>query len=206
MNCDRIAASYRWMEYAVFGRQLERRRRAFLSEVSLARRVLALGDGDGRALAALAAAAPGARIDYVDSSARMLDLARARARAGAGRIEYLRADARCFFETTAREQSYDLIVTHFFLDCFDDRELPVLIERASFATAPSARWIVSEFRPSHPAARFLIAIMYRFFAAATGLKTRRLADHHPHLARQGFRLERAEHGWAGMLASELWVR
>ncbi len=52
VNCDRIARWYRWIEYAGFGRALERRREAFLDDVSDARRVLALGDGDGRALAA----------------------------------------------------------------------------------------------------------------------------------------------------------
>ena len=76
MNCDRIARWYRWIEYAGFGRTLERRRQAFLSDLADARRVLALGDGDGRALAPLLAAAPYARVDYIDVSARMLELAR----------------------------------------------------------------------------------------------------------------------------------
>jgi len=203
MNCDRIAKWYRWLEYAVFGPALERRREAFLPDISRARRVLALGDGDGRALAALVAAAPQARVDYVDSSARMLALARARA--GTDRVDYHNADARLWKIGGARS-GYDLIVTHFFLDCLNDEELPSLVKNTSRAAAPSARWIVSEFRPANPAARFLIAVMYWFFARATGLQTHRLADHHPHLLRHGFRLRRAEHRWAGMLASELWVR
>jgi ubiquinone/menaquinone biosynthesis C-methylase UbiE len=201
MNCDRIAALYRWLEYAVFGRALERRRAAFLAEVSPARRVLALGDGDGRALAALVAAAPSARVDYIDSSAKMLELARARA--GTDRVDYRQADA---LTSELGESEYDLIVTHFFLDCFDDAELRALVQTTARAAAPAARWIVSEFRPATVHARLLIAVMYAFFRNATGLKTRRLADHHPHLLRQGFRLEQAERAWAGMLASELWVR
>jgi len=79
VNCDPIARWYRWFEYAGFGRALERRREAFLSDVADARRVLTLGDGDGRALEKLLAAAPHARVDYIDVSARMLQLARARA-------------------------------------------------------------------------------------------------------------------------------
>ena len=61
MNCDPIARCYRWVEYQPLGR------------------VLALGDGDGRALAALLRANSGAAIDYVDLSPRMVELARARA-------------------------------------------------------------------------------------------------------------------------------
>ncbi len=189
------------MEYAAFGRALERRRAAFLGAAYTARRVLALGDGDGRALAALLAAAPRARIDYVDASAKMMALARARA--GTHRVNYRRADARAL---RLRNSQYDLVVTHFFLDCFNDAELSALVERTARAAAPSARWIVSEFRPATLFARLLIALMYAFFRGATGLATRRLADHHPHLACNGFRLQRVERTWGGMLASELWVR
>jgi SAM-dependent methyltransferase len=215
MNCDRIAVLYRWLEYGVFGRALQRRRAAFLAQASRARRVLTLGDGDGRALAALVAAAPSARVDYVDSSARMLELAQARA--GTDRVRYRQADARKidFAEfgefgeprnEAPGDSKYDLIVTHFFLDCFDDAELRTLVEKTARAAAPAAYWIVSEFRPATTCGRLLIAVMYAFFRKATDLKTRRLADHHPHFRRQGFRLERVERTWAGMLASELWVR
>jgi len=43
MNWDSIARWYRWLEYLGFGRALEDRREAFLSDVADARRVLALG-------------------------------------------------------------------------------------------------------------------------------------------------------------------
>src|ERR1700692_4874059 len=92
MNCDRIASWYRWFEYLGFGRGLERRREAFLNDVADARRVLALGDGDGRALAALLAAAPHACVDYIDVSAHMLELARERA--VSEHVNYRREDAR----------------------------------------------------------------------------------------------------------------
>lgn len=196
MNCDRIARWYRWLEYAGFGRALQRRREAFLSDVADARRVLALGDGDGRALAALLASAPNTCVDYIDVSTRMLELARARA--GAEHVNYRNADAR-----TARfpAAEYDLIVTHFFLDCFDETELEPLIARLTDAAAPQARWLISEFRGNG----WLVRTLYLFFRIATGLRTRRLVDHHPLLKRHGFRLIRNEDAWNGLLASELWA-
>jgi SAM-dependent methyltransferase len=196
MNCDRIAPWYRWFEYAGFGRGLERRREAFLNDVADARRVLALGDGDGRALAALLAAAPHACVDYIDVSARMLELARARA--GAKHVNYRREDARIARLPTAE---YDLIVTHFFLDCFDETDLAPLIARLADAAAPRARWLISEFRGNG----WLVRVLYFFFRLATGLRTRRLVDHHLLLQRHGFRLVRHEDAWRGLLASELWV-
>jgi len=197
MNCDSIARWYRWLEYAGFGQALEWRRGAFLRDVGDARRVLALGDGDGRALVELLAAAPGARIDYVDMSARMLELARARA--GTGRVTYVQADALI---TPLCEAEYDLIVTHFFLDCFDEGDQEMLARRIARAARPQARWVISEFRKPG----WLVWWLYVFFRVTTGLRTRRLADHHAALQRHGFRLERSEAAWRGRLASELWVR
>lgn len=197
MNCDAIAPWYRWLEYAGFGRALERRREAFLSRVADARRVLALGDGDGRALAALLRANAGARVDYVDASAGMMELARARA--SGNRVAYHHADA---LTMPLEEGEYDLIVTHFLLDCFEAREQARLIERVGRAAAPEARWLVSEFRGNG----MLVALLYWFFRVTTGLRTRELADHRALFERHGFRLERAEAAWGGRLASELWVR
>jgi SAM-dependent methyltransferase len=196
VNCDRIAPWYRWIEYAGFGRTLERRREAFLSEVSDVRRVLTLGDGDGRALAALLAAAPHACVDYIDVSARMLELARTRA--GTNHVNYRCEDART---APLPDAAYDLIVTHFFLDCFDESDLEPLIARLSNAAAPQARWLISEFRGNG----WLVRSLYFFFRLATGLRTRRLVDHHPLLKRHGYRLARHEDAWRGLLASELWV-
>jgi SAM-dependent methyltransferase len=196
VNCDRIARAYRWLEYAGFGRALKHRREAFLAEVGDARRVLVLGDGDGRALAALLRAAPNARVDYVDLSARMLELARSRA--GDLRVVYRQDDART---TPLPAAEYDIIVTHFFLDCFDAGDQAHLLAHIASAATREARWLVSEFR--RPG--LLVRTLYLFFRAATGLKTQHLVDHHPLFERHGFRLARSESAWRGLLASELWI-
>jgi ubiquinone/menaquinone biosynthesis C-methylase UbiE len=201
MNCDRIARAYRWLEYAGFGRALEQRRTAFLGEATVARRILALGDGDGRALAALVHANPDAKIDYVDLSERMLQLARQRA--GADRVTYYQADA---LTLPLPEAEYDLIVTHFFLDCLEGAGTRDLVARVAQAAQPHARWLVSEFRDSSHWARLLVRFLYLFFRLTTGLKTRRLVDYHPYFERNGFRLARIESAWGGLLASELWTR
>jgi ubiquinone/menaquinone biosynthesis C-methylase UbiE len=200
MNADRIARLYRWLEYAAFGNALQQRRTALLADVADARRVLVLGDGDGRFLEKLVEQSPLAYVDYIDLSGRMLDLARARA--GTGRVTYHQADA---LEIALPERGHDLIVTHFFLDCFDETGAARLVERATRAACPNAQWLVSEFRRTWWSSP-LLAGLYLFFRITTGLKTRRLIDHHPLLARHGFRMVRAESAWLGLLASELWMR
>jgi ubiquinone/menaquinone biosynthesis C-methylase UbiE len=206
VNCDRIARWYRWLEYFGFGRELERRRFQFLADLGDARRVLVLGEGDGRFLAQLAAQNPDAVIDCVDVSARML--ASARRRVGSSRVNFRLADVRL---TPLARSEYDLIVTHFLLDCFEESDLRAVAERVAEAAQPDARWVISEFRqPAHgwraAWARLWLGLLYWFFRVTTGLETRRLADYHPILEGLGFRLERERISRFGLLTSELWQR
>jgi ubiquinone/menaquinone biosynthesis C-methylase UbiE len=206
VNCDAIARWYRWLEYAGFGSELERRRFQFLSEVADARRVLALGEGDGRFLARLAAQNPQAAIDYIDVSARMLTLAHARV--GSGRVDFRQDDVRV---APLPESEYDLIVTHFLLDCFEEPDVRVVAAHIAEAAQPHARWLVSEFRQPSSGwravwARLWLRLLYWFFRVTTGLETRRLVDYHPILESLGFRLQREQTSRFGLLTSELWQR
>lgn len=192
MNCDRIAPWYRWLEYAAFGGALRRRREAFLFELGDPKKVLVLGDGDGRFLQLFTALYPHARVDAIDNSAGMIERAQARAPG----VTFHLADAREF----PFEEEYDLAVAHFFFDCFEDPELRALLGRIR-----TKSWLVSEFRNtkwSWP----LLRGLYFFFRLATGLRTRRLADHRAMFEEFGFRMEREQSALAGMLASEFWVR
>lgn len=182
---------------------MERRRFRYLPDVKGARRALVMGDGDGRFLARLVrqgVCQGQVSVDYVDLSGRMLALARGRA--GTERVTYHQADALTLPLPNAE---YDLIVSHFFFDCFEERDARALIEHATQAAQPQAQWLVSEFRQPPWAGPFLRGL-YLFFRVTTGLKTRQLIDHRPLLAERGFRLIREETSRFGLLASELWGR
>ena len=204
MTFDPVARWYRWLEYFGFGGELQRRRVAFLKDVGDARRALVLGEGDGRFLVRLVEQmrkTPGAAIDYVDLSWKMLELARKRA--GSDAVTYHLSDA---LTIPLPEREYDLVCTHFFLDCLNDRDAAKLVDRVANAATPHARWLVSEFRQEKAWARAIVRSLYLFFQVTTGLKTTRLIDHHPLLKRAGFRLEKFETARLGLLGSELWVR
>lgn len=201
MNCDPIARWYRWLEYAGFGGALQRSRTAFLKDVAGARRALVLGDGDGRFLVKLVEQNRSASIDYIDLSERMLQLARERA--GTDRVAYRQGDALTIALPSAE---YDLITTHFFLDCLNESEAALLVHRVSRAAAPHAQWLVTEFTDRSAWARVVVAGLYFFFRVTTGLETRRLADHRPLMMRAGFALTEQRTARFGLLVSELWVR
>ena len=207
MNADPLAASYRWLEYAAFGRALERCRFEFLQRAVAARRILILGEGDGRFLARLVECNSNAQIVVVDSSARMLDLARRRLPAGAhARVEFQHLDA---LASPLPGGPFDLAVTHFFLDCFDGAAVAAIVAKVNALLHPGALWLVGEFQA--PArgwrrlhARLWLSTMYQFFGITTGLRASRLPDYRGVLAASGFAgLERRERR-GGLIVSQLW--
>jgi ubiquinone/menaquinone biosynthesis C-methylase UbiE len=165
-----------------------------------------MGDGDGRFTAALLEANGGVEADAVDASAAMLRALQRRAGQNAGRVRTFVADARRW---EPEPRGYDLVATHFFLDCLTTDEVRVLAERVRRVMTPGAMWVVSEFAVPEGAygrlvARPLIAFLYFAFRVMTGLRVRRLPDHITAMERTGFvmRVRRARLG--GLLVAEKW--
>ncbi|MCU0750667.1 MAG: class I SAM-dependent methyltransferase, partial [Akkermansiaceae bacterium] len=147
MNFDRLAPCYRALEFLAAGNQLQRCRTAFLDSIPAPRRVLIAGEGNGRFLGEIARRFPYAAITVVDSSRTMLDLAKSRVSksgAAASRIEFVHADLRDW--TPAESGNFDLIVTHFFLDCFPPDRLAKVVARLSELAAPTATWLLADFQ------------------------------------------------------------
>jgi SAM-dependent methyltransferase len=213
-NFDRLARLYRWMELATFGPWLWRCRCAFLAEVAGRHRALVLGDGDGRFATNLLAENSAIEIDAVDASPAMLEALTCRAGRSAPRLRTHLADARLWrpslsSDALAKNQRYDLIVTHFFLDCLTTEEVQSLASELRRAAAPSTLWLVSEFAVptgwfGRLVARPLISGLYLAFGWLTGLSVRTLPDHRSALDTAGFILLRRRTWLAGLLISELW--
>ena len=119
-NFNRLARVYQGLEVVSFGPFLRLCRCAFLPALNSSRRALVLGDGDGRFTARLLRACPNLTIDAVDASSAMLQSLLRRAGPHAPRLRTFLADIRRF---QPPNPPYDLIVTHFFLDCLTTAEV-----------------------------------------------------------------------------------
>ncbi len=204
-NFGRLAGAYRWMEWLSFGGWLWRCRCAFLPEMRRARRALVLGDGDGRFTARLLRENPRVRVDAVDLSPAMLAGLMKRAGADGNRVRPLVADVR---DGLPDGDGYDLVVTHFLLDCLTTDEVEALGSRVRTKLTGNALWVVSEFAiPSgwfgRLVARPVVGFLYWAFGWITGLRVRTLPEWEGALKRAGFvRRRRREWLW-GLLASEI---
>jgi SAM-dependent methyltransferase len=197
------------MERVLAGGELHKCRTAFLDQARAARRALLLGEGHGRFLAELRRANPGVEIECVEESPGMIRAARERlAREGLSEdhLHFHPANA-AEFETAAR---FDLIGTHFFLDCFPEADLDPLVAKIAGMLEENGIWLVSDFQIPPGGgwralrARWVLRLAYLFFRAATRLPARHLAPPQPFFLQHGLRREgRAEFNYR-LLYAELW--
>ena len=210
MSFDRLAPHYRWMEAVLAGRKLQRCRLAWLDEVRDSRRVLIVGVGPGRFLESALREMRGAEFVCVDASAAMLERARAAAeRTGESeRVSFIHA---ALPEWEPERADFDLIVTHFFLDCFPEPMLSQVVARLANAATPDARWLLSDFQvPARGAARLrarvVLALAYAFFRVTTRLPAKRLIAPDDALTRNGFFLQHRRISDWGLFHSDVWKR
>jgi ubiquinone/menaquinone biosynthesis C-methylase UbiE len=204
-NFDRVARLYRWAEYLALGPLLQRTRTHFLPQLKDRRHAYVLGDGDGRFLAALLAQNPNLRATAVDSSQQMLTLLRSRC--DLARLQTIHGDAL----TQTAPPATDLIVTHFFLDCFTQTQVDALAHQLAQSTEPGTRWLVSDFRipghgPLRAFARAYIRALYFAFRILTGLRVTQLPNPASAFAAAGFACIATNQTLGGLIYTELWQR
>ena len=206
---DALAGSYEVLERLAFRRDLECSRNAFLGELRGARRVLVLGEGDGRFLENLLRVNPACLIDVVDVSPKMT--ARARRRLSpreAARVRFFVRDARTLFFPP---RHYDLLVTLFFLDVFTRPTLTRLVPALASSLQKGGLWYVADFRV--PAggweqlhALLWLRLLYLFFRSLTRMEASRLVDPAPLLRARGLVLLRERVRRSGLLYTRLYLK
>jgi ubiquinone/menaquinone biosynthesis C-methylase UbiE len=202
-----IAHPYRWLEYLTLGPTLQQTRCHYLPSLTQQKFALILGDGDGRFLTRLLTQNPQLHAEAIDTSATMLHLLRQRCAPHIDRLQTHHHNALTFHPEPTRK--YDLVVTHFFLDCLTQPDLETLITQITPHLQPQALWLISDFRiPPHglmkPLARAYIRSLYLAFRILTNLHTTHLPDHATPLSKSGFTRIAHHHRLGGLLTTELW--
>ncbi len=210
MSFDRLAPHYRWMEAILAGRKLQRCRLAWLDEVRDCRNVLVAGVGPGRFVEQALRVMSEARFTCVDASRAMLDRASAAVEkaGGAARVQFIHA---MLPEWEPESAAHDLIVTHFFLDCFPEPALSEVVASLASGAKADARWLLADFQIPERGlrrlrARMVLALAYRFFRITTALPASRLYPPDDALRRNGFRLRETMTANWSLLHSDLWSR
>jgi len=158
-----------------------------------------VGGGNGTILRALSDLGRRLRIDYVDSSSRMIRQARTQESR-----DTVRFYCRDILEIHP-QASYEVVITPFFLDCFTDRDLSAVMAHLNGMLSAGGVWLFTDFMSSgrwyH---RLLTGVMYMFFRVVSGLRVDRLPEYDRHFREH--RLEvREKHSWKnGYIESRLY--
>ena len=176
---DRLAPVYDLLADLAFAGRIHRSQVAFLPELTDPERALVVGGGTGRFLEALLARSSRTVAASIDISPEMTRRTAARL-ASAGLAE--RAELRQgSLELLRPEERFDLIVTHCFLDLFDEAELGDVVAALSRRLLAGGSWLFTDFDASGPglpglARRSVVSGLYGFFRLTCGLTVSRLPD------------------------------
>ena len=211
MNFDRIAPHYPWMERIFAGGLMQRCRTTFLARAKNCRRALILGEGPGKFLAELLRSNPRIKVVCIEHSRGMIKQARrrlARNHLDPSCVEFKQMDA---LDWNPPVEKFDLVVTHFFLDCFPAPQLTRLVGLLAASATPDAVWLLADFRlPERGWRRWrahtLLTMLYTFFKITTSLPARRLTPPDPFLAAAGFDLLERRLVDFGFAHADFWRR
>jgi ubiquinone/menaquinone biosynthesis C-methylase UbiE len=183
---DSLAHLYDRLGFVVFGDTILQAQRALLSQVPAQATVLFIGGGSGRVLPQLLAQNP-KEIWYVEKSAKMLALARQQVPAD-DRIRWIHGDEA---HPAVSSQQFDVILTFFLLDLFEESSLQALMRRLSQRLRPGGKWLVADFNPAANGvvSRLLYRSMYGFFRLTSRVQASHLPNYPVYFDKIGLTLK-----------------
>jgi ubiquinone/menaquinone biosynthesis C-methylase UbiE len=173
-NYDKIAKNYDLISRLVFGKALVEAQVCLLKYVSEGSRILIVGGGTGWILEEFAKVhSQGLKIDYIESSAKMITLSKQR-NYGANEINFINFAV----EHYTTEEKYDVIMTPFFFDNFRlDKCREIFTKLDSFLKNDGV-WLYVDFvydeNNGQLWQKILLKLMYFFFRVTTRIETQEL--------------------------------
>lgn len=198
-NFDVIAGVYDTLSAIVFGNSLKKAQKTFLEHLPTSGTVLIIGGGTGWILKEVIDRRPNLKIDYVESSQKMLSLSR-KSISDQSHVRFIHGN-----EGDIPGNDYDCIITNFFLDVFSPGSLTRVMSVLHKRLSPNAVWLCTDFRTTNRAShRFLIWLMHRFFRIFTALKAKSLLDFRPYFSKMGMVLQEEEEFRNGLIFSAVY--
>ena len=186
VNFDRIAPVYDLLAKLTFGKTIRKVQQHYLSLIPAHSRILIIGGGTGWILTDILSLRKNLQhITYLEASAAMLEQADKKLTAYKALHTDSNFPAITFIQGTEdnipQHNFYDVVITNFFLDIFDDTELQEVMMKLSRSLHPEGIWLFSDFNICEKPMnawwqRLLIRVMYWFFKMSCHLNPVSLPD------------------------------
>jgi len=168
---DGIAKWYDRLAKFIFGDAIIKSQLHFLNELPEEGNLLIIGGGSGWILEEVVIFRPRLKIDYLEASAKMIELSKAR-NVSSTDVQFIIGT-----EVDIPETIYDGIVTNFFLDVFDESRLKVIMDHLKGKLSEDGVWLCTDF---HKTGRWkhklLLKTMHLFFGLVSNLDANTLID------------------------------
>ncbi len=177
-NFNFVAPFYDFVAMAVFGHNIDKSQLYFLNSYR-GDRLLILGGGTGKILTFLPVTQ---KVVFLDKSIKMINLARKR-KTGAN-VDFVCQD----FLSYETQETFDVIACPFFLDCFHENNLRLVVRKIKSILKPGGKLVVTDFR--HNGNKWMLLLMHLFFRWMAGLESKSLKDIHAILLESGLEVEK----------------
>lgn len=179
-NFDRVAPIYDLLAKFVFAKKLENIQRQYLNEIPEGAKILIVGGGTGKLLEWLPAE-KSLTVTYLELSEKMLLKAKRR----------VLDDIYVTFQqgdVLEVQGEYEVVIAHFFLDCFDEKLLIKVLNRLNGILKNDGKLFVADFKLNDKLKdKWLSKLMHQFFRLVSNLSSKELKDLHKLTLENGFK-------------------
>lgn len=157
---DKLVPYYDKLAKLVFGSAIRKAQVSNLNLIQPQANVLVLGGGTGDWLNDLINNNPTCHVWYVEASSAMLKRAA---------INLQHSNQITFIHGTHNnipDFTFDVVITHFFVDMFNNQELKMLARQFKRILKKDGLWLVSDFVEQKTWHKLLLWVMYLFFRSA----------------------------------------
>jgi tRNA (cmo5U34)-methyltransferase len=202
---DFVAPFYDFLVKLFFGSSISKIQNHFLSEVKGAHNILIFGGGTGQILLDCLNKNPLAHYYYLDISEKMIN--RTRQKNTSSKVNFITGSY-----IDIPDQSFDVIITPFVLDCFNNENLKKeVIPKLKSHLIQNGKWLFSDFNHSEKS-RFAktlsictIQLLYWFFNIICGLGVKKLPDFKQAFASNRLIVNAECESLYGMLVSSIYI-
>lgn len=163
-----IAPYYDQLASLIFGSSIRNAQTYYLKQVPAGAKVLVLGGGTGWWLKQLKRDSPHSKIWFIEASSEMLN-----------RVDENSCDGLVCIHGTEEDIpsiQFDVVITYFFLDMFDEINMRRVIDRIKDSLKENGIWLISDFVNHSFWHRTLLFLMYNFFWLLGAVSVRKLID------------------------------
>lgn len=204
IDFSRLASIYDFLGGIVFLGSLHRSQIHFLSRLQKIENVLIVGGGTGRFLVELLKLGKVEKLTYVDISAGMISQAKKKVQK-IGALD--KVDFICGGLDSIPDKEYDLICTHYFLDCFEEVELSGIMKKFKKLLSKEGVWHFTDFYLDSSSSIFrkcFVAFLYRFFKVFCGLKVKKLPNFKLLFLENGLQVEEEKYFFKCLLRTAIY--